>query len=72
VILTEFSASLDGYSGQVHRPVFVQAEPTAVWQRMFDVAKQAYEQIAGGMRAGSTEGDAIRNVSVIGEQGFGI
>jgi len=24
------------------------------------------------MRAGSTEGDAIRNASVIGEQGFGI
>jgi len=33
---------------------------------------KAYEQIAGGMRAGSTEGDAIRNASVIGEQGFGI
>jgi len=72
VILTEFSASLDGYSGQVHRPVFVQAEPTAAWQRMFDVAKQAYDAVASGMHAGSTEGDAIRNASVIGECGYAI
>jgi Xaa-Pro aminopeptidase len=72
VILTEFSASLDGYSGQVHRPVFVQAEPTAEWQRLFDVAKQAYARIAFGMRAGSTEGDAIRNAAVIGQRGYGI
>jgi Xaa-Pro aminopeptidase len=72
VILTEFSASLDGYSGQVHRPVFVQAEPTETWQRLFDVAKQAYDAIAGGMHAGSTEGDAIRNAAVIGRNGFAI
>jgi Xaa-Pro aminopeptidase len=72
VILTEFSASLDGYSGQVHRPVFVQAEPTAEWQQLFDVAKQAYTRIASGMHAGSTEGDAIRNASVIGQSGYRI
>jgi Xaa-Pro dipeptidase len=72
VILTEFSASLDGYSGQVHRPVFVQADPTAEWQDLFDVAKDAYDNIAAGMHAGSTEGDAIRNASVIGERGLAI
>jgi Xaa-Pro dipeptidase len=72
VILTEFSASLDGYSGQVHRPVFVQAEPTPEWQQLFDVAKEAYDRIAAGLRSGSTEGDAIRNAAVIGEHGFGI
>lgn len=72
VILTEFSASLDGYSGQVHRPVFVQAEPTSEWQRLFDVAKEAYDRIAAGLHAGSTEGDAIGNASVIGEHGLAI
>jgi Xaa-Pro aminopeptidase len=72
VILTEFSASLDGYSGQVHRPVFVQAEPTDEWSDLFAVAKEAYDRIAGGLRAGSTEGDAIRNASVIGERGYTI
>jgi Xaa-Pro dipeptidase len=72
VIITEFSASLWGYSGQVHRPVFVGAEPSAAWTALFDVAKEAYERIARGMTPGSTEGDAIRNASVIGEAGFSI
>jgi len=72
VIVTEVSASREGYSGQIHRPIFVGAEPTAEWQRLFDVAKQAYDGVAAGMHAGSTEGDAIRNAAVIGEAGYAI
>jgi Xaa-Pro aminopeptidase len=72
VILTEFSASLFGYSGQVHRPVFVGAEPTAEWQRLFDVAKKAYDAIARGMTPGSTEGDVVRNAASIGDAGYAI
>jgi Xaa-Pro aminopeptidase len=72
VILTEFSASLWGYSGQVHRPVFVGAEPSDEWLRMFDVAKRAYDAIAAGMTPGSTEGDVVRNARVIGDAGFAI
>jgi Xaa-Pro dipeptidase len=72
VVITEFSASLDGYSGQIHRPVFVAAEPSQPWLRMFDVARDAYERITSGMHAGSTEGDAIRNAAVIGDAGYEI
>jgi Xaa-Pro aminopeptidase len=72
VIITEFSASLWGYSGQVHRPVFVQADPTAEWVRLFDAAHDAYDAITRGMTPGSTEGDVIRNASVIGERGYAI
>jgi Xaa-Pro aminopeptidase len=72
VIITELSASLSGYSGQIHRPVFVGADPTEEWARMFEVAKQAYERVAAGLRPGSTEGDAIRNASVIGEAGYAV
>jgi Xaa-Pro dipeptidase len=72
VILTEFSASLNGYSGQVHRPVFVGAEPTAEWLALFDAAKEAYDRIERGLVPGSTEGDVIRNASVIGERGYAI
>jgi Xaa-Pro dipeptidase len=72
VIITEFSASLWGYSGQVHRPVFVQAEPTAEWLRLFGAARDAYDAIARGMTPGSTEGDVVRNASVIGERGYAI
>ena len=72
VIITELSASLEGYSGQIHRPVFVGAEPTAEWLRMFDAARDAYNRIAAGLRPGSTEGDAIRNAAVLGERGYAI
>jgi Xaa-Pro dipeptidase len=72
VVLTEFSASLGAYSGQVHRPIFVGAEPSDEWQRLFDVAKEAYDRIATALRSGSTEGDAVRAAAVIGEAGYAI
>jgi Xaa-Pro dipeptidase len=72
VIITELSASLEGYSGQIHRPVFVGAEPTETWAQMFDAAREAYDRVAAGMCAGSTEGDAIRNAAVLGERGYAI
>jgi Xaa-Pro aminopeptidase len=72
VVITELSASLDGYSGQIHRPVFVRAEPTDAWLRMFDVAARAYDQIVHVLRGGATEGDVIRAAAVIGDAGYEI
>ena len=39
---------------------------------MFDVARQAYDRVAAGLVPGSTEGDAIRNASLIGDAGYAI
>jgi Xaa-Pro dipeptidase len=72
VIITEFSASYWGYTGQIHRPVFVEAEPTPEWQRMFDVAKEVYDAIAETIRPGATEADVIRAAEPIREAGYGI
>jgi Xaa-Pro aminopeptidase len=72
VILTEFSASLGAYSGQVHRPIFVGAEPAAEWQRLFDTARDAYDRIAAALGTGASEGDAIRAAAVIGDAGYAI
>jgi Xaa-Pro dipeptidase len=72
VILTEISASYWGYSGQIHRPVFVGAEPTAAWQRLFHTALDAYRGIVDAIRPGATEADVIRAASVIGERGYAI
>ncbi len=72
VIITEISASWWGYSGQIHRPVFVGAEPTAPWQRMFDTAREAYLRMADVIRPGTTEGDVVRAASIIGERGYAI
>lgn len=72
VIITEISASYWGYSGQIHRPVFVGREPTAPWQRMFDAAHEAYRRMAEVLRPGATEGDVIRAASVLGEHGYDV
>jgi Xaa-Pro dipeptidase len=72
VIITEFSASYWGYTGQIHRPIFVDAEPTAEWQRMFDVAKQVYDAIAETIRPGATEADVIRAAEPIRAAGYAI
>jgi Xaa-Pro aminopeptidase len=72
VIITEFSASYWGYTGQIQRPIFVGAEPTEPWQRMFDVALESYGRIMDVLRPGATEADTIRAGSVIGEAGYAI
>ena len=72
VIITEISASWWGYSGQIHRPVFVRAEPTPAWQRLFDAALDAYRGIVDALRPGACEADVIRAASVIGERGYAI
>jgi Xaa-Pro aminopeptidase len=72
VIITEFSASYWGYTGQIHRPVFVEAEPTPEWQRMFDVAREVYDAIAGTIRPGATEADVIRAAEPIRAAGYAI
>lgn len=72
VIITEISASYWGYTGQIHRPFFVGADPAAEWQRLFDVALEAYRRIVQVMRPGATERDVIRAASVIGESGYAI
>ncbi len=72
VVITEFSASYWGYTGQIQRPIFVGAEPAGEWRRMFDVAFDAYERIAATIGPGATEAEVIRAGSVIGEAGYAI
>lgn len=72
VIITEISASYWGYSGQIHRPIFIGSDPTSEWQRLFDTALAAYERIADTIRPGATERDVIKAASIIGEHGYDI
>lgn len=72
VIITEISASYWGYSGQIHRPIFVGAAPSAAWQRLFDTALEAYRRMADVIRPGVNEREVIRAASVIGERGYAI
>jgi len=72
VLITEISGSYWGYSAQIHRPIFIRAEPTPEWQRMFDAAHSAYDAVADALRTGNCERDVIRAASVIGEAGYEI
>jgi Xaa-Pro aminopeptidase len=72
VIITEISASYWGYSGQIHRPLFVGADPTPEWLHLFETALEAYNAMADAMRPGATERDIIQAASVIGEHGYAI
>jgi Xaa-Pro aminopeptidase len=72
VIITEFSASYWGYSGQLHRAIFVDADPTPEWQQLFDVALAAYEGLVRAVRTDATVGDAVRAAEPIREAGFTI
>jgi Xaa-Pro dipeptidase len=72
VVITEFSASYWGYTGQIQRPVFVGAEPTAKWQELFDAALAAYEAIRAVLRPGATESEVIEAAEPIRAAGFEI
>ena len=72
VIITEISASYWGYTGQIHRPIFVGVDPTPEWQALFDVALEAYQRVSQVIRPGASEGDVIREASIIGEHGYEI
>ena len=72
VVITEFSASYWGYTGQIHRPIFVESEPTPAWQRLFDVALAAYEAMVRAVRTGGNEADAVRAAEPIREAGYAV
>ena len=72
VIITEFSASYWGYTGQIQRPIFVGAEPTAEWQAMFDAALASYRAIRDVLRPGATEAEVLAAAEPIRAGGYEI
>lgn len=72
VVITELSASYWGYTGQIQRVIFVGAEPTVEWARMFAVARDVYDAIAAVLRPGATEADVLRAAEPIRQAGYAI
>lgn len=72
VIVNELSASAGGYSGQVLWPVFVGADPTDEWQRLFDAAHTTYRALQPVVRHGATVADAIAAAEPIRTGGYTI
>ena len=72
VINTEISVSFWGYSGQLHRPIFVRAEPNRLYRTLWDVAFLAYAPGCAALRAGATTEDILDAAQVIHNRGFTI
>lgn len=72
VINTEISVSFWGYSGQMHRPIFVQAEPSDLYRQLWDAATESYNRCVKVLRAGATSEDVLDAADVIAERGFTI
>src|SRR5712692_8842349 len=58
VLITEISAHYHGYAGQILRPFAIGTPPTPAYQRMYDVAVEEYNRVAGVICAGATS-DAV-------------
>lgn len=54
VLITEISAHYHGYAGQILRPFTIGTPPTAEYQRLYDVAVEAFQRIARVIRAGAS------------------
>lgn len=60
IIITELSAEIGGYAGQIHRPITIGEKPTENYARLYEVALSAYENVLSQLRDGATSEDLIR------------
>jgi Xaa-Pro aminopeptidase len=72
VLITEISAHYSGYPGQILRPFAIGTPPTLQYQRMYDVAVEAFHRIAGVIRPGATTEDVLDAGEYIHTAGFSI
>jgi len=72
VINTEISVSYWGYSGQAHRPVFLQAQPSGLYRELWDTALEAYQRCMACLKPGATSEDVLDAAEVIAKRGFTI
>ncbi len=70
VLVTEISTNYAGYTGQVLRTFTIGEEPTPEYQRLHDAAMEAFDRIAGVIKAGAGVEPALAAADVVHERGF--
>ena len=71
VVTFELStAFVPDYPGQLLRTSTVAAEPTPVYQRLHEVAEQAFDEILARLRPGTTAAELVAASSVVEDNGF--
>ncbi|MGZ6392318.1 MAG: M24 family metallopeptidase, partial [Ktedonobacterales bacterium] len=72
VLITEISAQYHGYPGQILRPFAISEPPTPAYQRLYDVAVEAYERVAAVIHAGATAEAVLDAAECIHAAGYSI
>ena len=70
VLVTEISTNYAGYTGQVLRTFTIGEEPTPEYRRLHDVAMEAFDRIAGVIKAGAGTKEVLEAADVVHERGF--
>ena len=70
VLVTEISTNYAGYTGQVLRTFTIGEEPTPEYKRLHDAAMEAFDRIAGVIRAGAGTAEVLEAADVVHERGF--
>lgn len=70
VVITELTVSYWGYSTQIHRPFAIAREPSPTYRKLFDTARQCFENIRKICQPGASSEEIIAASSIIEENGF--
>jgi Xaa-Pro dipeptidase len=70
VVITELTVTFWGYGGQIHRPFAVGVEPTDLYRRLFEVARECFEAVRGVLRDGATSEDVVEAGGIVEKRGF--
>jgi Xaa-Pro dipeptidase len=72
VLITEITAHVRGYGGQIHRAYAIGAEPTPEYEALHEAAVLAFERICATLRDGATVAQVLDAAEVLHERGFTI
>jgi Xaa-Pro aminopeptidase len=72
VVLTELSAMIHGYFGQVLRTATVAAGPSPEYERMHEVAVRCFDTVCGVLRDGASASEVLDAAEVIAASGYTI
>ncbi len=72
VLVTEISANYYGYSGQILRTFTIGEEPTPLYQKLHDVAMEAFDRVAAVIKEGTEIEEILDAAEVVHERGFTI
>jgi len=72
MMFVEFSGTFWDYPGQVLRTIAVGAEPTPLFQKLYDTAEAAFDSITGVLKAGVSAQEIVDATTLIEDAGFSI